>query len=81
MAKAKYRNILRIFLLAVFMLVGSVYAIDILAQQDEDMNVTGTSYEDSYEGNQKLQEVTVTLFALHEICGLCSGPYTFDQGY
>ena len=44
MAKARYGNILGMFLMAVFLLVGSVYAIDILAQQDEGMNVTGTAY-------------------------------------
>lgn len=61
MAKARYGNILGIFMLAVFMLVGSVYAMDILSQQDQSMNVTGTEYEDSYAGNQKIQETTVTL--------------------
>ena len=61
MARARYGNILGIFMLAIFMLVGSVYAIDILSQQDADINVTGTEYEDSYAGNQKIQETTVTL--------------------
>ena len=61
MARARYGNILGIFMLAVFMLVGSVYAMDILSQQDQSMNVTGTEYEDSYAGNQKIQETTVTL--------------------
>lgn len=61
MAKARYGNILGIFMLAVFMLVGSVYAMDILSQQDQSMNVTGTEYEDSYGANQKIQETTVTL--------------------
>lgn len=61
MAKARYGNILGIFMLAVFMLIGSVYAMDILSQQDQSMNVTDTEYEDSYGANQKIQETTVTL--------------------
>ena len=61
MSKARYGNIFGIFLLAIFMLVGSVYAMDILSQQDQSMNVTGTEYEDSYGANQKIQETTVTL--------------------
>lgn len=64
--KAKYGNILGVFFITVFMLVGSLFAIDILAQQDEAVSATGTAYEDSYEGNQKIQETTVT-------CCLTSG--------
>ena len=61
MAKANYGKIISIFMLVVFMIIGSVYAVDILSQQDADMNVTGTAYEDSYGANQKIQETTVTL--------------------
>lgn len=59
--KNGYGNILSLIMLAVFLFIGSAYAIGIFSQQDAAVNVTGTAYEDSYEGNQAIQEGFVTI--------------------
>lgn len=62
--KSGYGNILSLFMLAVFLFIGSTYAIGIFSQQDAAINVTGTAYEDSYGSNQAIQEGFVTVLPL-----------------
>lgn len=64
MSKARYGNILALFMLAVFIFVGATYAIGIFSQQDAAANVTGTAYEDTYKSNQELQEAFVAILPL-----------------
>lgn len=64
MSKARYGNVLALLMLAVFIFVGSVYAVGIFSQQDAAVNVTGTAYADSYTANQELQESFVTVLPM-----------------
>ena len=62
MAKGmKFGNIINVFMLAVFIIVASLFATGIFAQQDSAMNVTGTQYEDSYNSSQGIQESFVSI--------------------
>ena len=62
MAKGmKFGNIINVFMLAVFIIVASLFATGIFAQQDASMNVSGTQYEDSYNSSQGIQESFVSI--------------------
>lgn len=61
---ARYGNILALFLLAVFIIIGSIFAINIFAAQDAAVNVTGTAYENSYNSSQSIQESFVSILPL-----------------
>jgi len=64
MAQVKYGNILSLLMLSTFIFIGSMSALGIFSQQDAAVNVTGTAYEDTYNSNQKLQEVFVAILPL-----------------
>jgi len=57
----RYGNILSLVMLAVFLFIGSTYAIGIFSQQDTSVNVTGTAYADTYAGNQAMQKGFVSI--------------------
>lgn len=62
MAKGmKFGNIINVFMLAVFIIVASLFATGIFAQQTATINVEGTQYEDSFTGNQAIQESFVSI--------------------
>ena len=50
-----------ICLMAVIM-VGMSYMYGVLSANDENINVTGTAYEQSYESNTAVQSATSSLF-------------------
>ncbi len=58
------KRLIPIIALLAILTVFSSYVYGILAVNDDNLNVEGTAYEDSYEGNVKVQTATSSIFAV-----------------
>ena len=60
-------GVLAMFLVLIFMFVGSLYAMSIYSEHSQSVNVTNSSYAASYQTQQTEQGVTLTAMNLVEI--------------
>ena len=58
------KRLIPIIALLAILMISSTYIIGILAVNDDTLDVEGTAYEDSYEGNVKVQTATSSLFGI-----------------
>ncbi|MDD5498831.1 MAG: hypothetical protein PHI10_05045 [Dehalococcoidales bacterium] len=58
------KRLVPIIALLAILMISSTYIIGILAVNDDNLNVEGTAYEDSYEGNAKIQTATSSIFGV-----------------
>ena len=55
-------KIVPMLVLMAVLMVGVSYMYGVLSANDENINVTGTAYEQSYESNTAIQSATSSLF-------------------
>ena len=55
-------KIVSVLALMAVLMVGMSYTYGILSANDENINVTGTAYEQAYESNTAVQSATSNLF-------------------
>lgn len=61
------RSILPIIVIGLVLVVGVSYSIAALGSLDENINVTNTSYEDSYNAAQEPAKLTFSMFGFMPI--------------
>ena len=58
------KRIVPLIALLAILTIYSSYVYGVLAENDDNLNVEGTTYEDSYEGNAKIQTTTSSVLGI-----------------
>jgi len=58
------KRIVPLIALLAILTIFSSYVYGVLAENDDNLNVEGTAYEDSYEGNAKIQTTTSSVLGI-----------------
>ena len=58
------KRLIPLIALLAILTIFSSYTYGILAENDDNLNVEDTAYEDGYEGNAKVQTATSSIFGI-----------------
>jgi len=58
------KKLIPAFMVVMFLLIGTVAIVEVLAPSNQATNVTGTAFNDSYNANQAQQGISATLLGV-----------------